>query len=85
MQEENITEELLTEGDIIRLVQIDSEVSNEDQDSETDSEEGPHPNWPYSLSEANLVCEHSLQLLRAMMASHSRATVLCLPLLGTSS
>ena len=65
MQEENITEEPMTDEDIVRLIEGDSPASNEDHDSENDSEEGPPPIQPYSLSEAIPVCERLLTTLES--------------------
>jgi hypothetical protein len=66
MQEENVTEEPMTDEDIIRLVQgTATETSNEDQESEEDSEESPPPIQPYSLSEAISVCQRLLTTLES--------------------
>ena len=65
MPEENATEEPLTDEDIIRLVQGDTPVLNEDQDSDDNSEEEPEVIEPYSLSEAIPVCESLLATLES--------------------
>ena len=65
MQEENITEEPMTDEDIVRLIEGETPASNEDHDSENDSEEGPPPIQPYSLSEAIPVCERLLTTLES--------------------
>jgi len=67
LPEENVTEEPLTDEDIIRLVQGDS-VSSEDQDNNDDDDdcsEGPPVIEPYSLAEAIPVCERLLATLES--------------------
>ena len=65
MQEENITEEPMTDEDIIRLIQGNTPASIEDHDSEDDREKGPPPSQPYLLSKAIPVCERLLTTLQS--------------------
>ena len=72
IQDESITEEPMTDEDILRMVQGVTPACHKDSDSEDDSEEGPPSIQPYSLSEAIPICERLLATLESCDA-------ICLP------